>query len=251
MLSRLVQALVDSRNEAANDVLLEALRAGNEAEKALALNALFRRATLKALLGVVEQYPDLPASLQSNVLGNVKQLHAALRECSKSSQQKVVLAAIRLISAGKQGKLTYILAEELHGTDDVIAKNACDAIVELARWSSNLTRKLQSIKLWQEAETPGKKEDAGDPREIYELVMAERPEIEYAVARAIDVHRGKYGNELLRAALLLADWPGSKTLAILNTPKHGGQNAMVRRLQQAPDSEHVDAFLLAAAAGGL
>jgi HEAT repeat protein len=251
MLSRLVQALVDSRNEAADEVLLEALRAGNEAEKALALNALFRRATLKALSGVVEQYGDLPSPLQAVVLGNVKQLHAALRECSKSSQQKVVLAAIRLISAGKQGKLTYILAEELHGTDDVIAKNACYAVVELARWASGLTKKLQSFKLWQEAEADGKKEDAADPREIYELVMAERPEIEYAVARAIDVHRGKYGNELLRAALLLGDWPGSKTLAILNTPKHGGQSAMVRRLQQAPDSEHVDAFLLAAAAGGL
>ena len=250
MLSRLVQALVDSKNEAADEVLLEALRAGNEAEKALALNALFRRATLKAMSGVVEQYSDLPTSLQAMVLGNVKQLHSALRECSKSSHQKTVLAAIRLISAGKQGKLTYILAEELHGTDDLIAKNACDAVVDLARWTSNLSRKLQSIKFWQEAE--GKKDDpASDPREIYELLMSQRPEIEYAVARAIDVHRGKYGNELLRAALLLADWPGSKTLAILNTPKHGGQNAMVRRLQQAPDSEHVDAFLLAASQGGL
>ena len=146
MLSRLVQALVDSKNEAADGVLLEALRAGNEAEKALALNALFRRATLKALVGLVEQYSDLPAALQTFVLGNVKQLHAALRECSKSSQQKVVLAAIKLISAGKQGKLTYILAEELHGTDDLIAKNAADAIVELAKWVSQLSRKLHTAK---------------------------------------------------------------------------------------------------------
>src|SRR5689334_7686670 len=118
MLSRLVQALVESNNEAADQVLLEAMRAGNEAEKALALNALFRRGTVKGLSGVVELYTDLPSSLQAVVLGSVKQLHAAFRECSKSSQQKVVLAAIRLIAAGKQGKLTYILAEELHGTDD-------------------------------------------------------------------------------------------------------------------------------------
>src|SRR5215212_3089234 len=252
MLSRLVQALVDSKNEAADGVLLEALQVGNDAEKALALNAIFRRGTVKALSGVIEQYSELPASLQSMMLGNVKQLHAALRECSKSHHQKTVLAAIRLISAGKQGKLTYILAEELHGTDDLIAKNASDAVVEMARWVSSLSRRLQTIKLWQEAEAAGKKDDpASDPHVIYELLMAERPEVEYAVARAIDVHRGKYANELLRAALLLADWPGSKTLAILNTPKHGGQNAMVRRLQQAPDSEHVDAFLLAASAGGL
>jgi HEAT repeat protein len=252
MLSRLVQALVDSKNEAADEVLLEALRAGNDAEKSLALNALFRRASLKGLVGLIEQYTELPTALGAQVLGNVKQLHAALRECSRSKHQKVVLAAIRLISAGKQGKLTYILAEELHGTDDVVAKNASDAMVELARWVANLTRKLQTMKYDLDAGAPEKKEDAGvEAREIYEQLMGERGEIEYAVARAIDVHRGKYANELLRAALLLADWPGSKTLAILNTPRHGGQNAMVRRLGQAPDSEHVDAFLLAASLGGL
>src|SRR4051812_30559770 len=196
MLSRLVQALVDSNNEAADQVLLEALRVGNEAEKALALNALFRRATLKSLCGVIEQYTELPTSLQSVVLGNVKQLHPALRESSKSSQQKVVLAAIRLISAGKQGRLTYILAEELHGTDETIGKSACDAIVELARWASNLTKKLQTIKPRDEADAEAKKEDAAfNSREVYEQLMSQRPEIEYAVARAIDVHRGKFGNE--------------------------------------------------------
>src|SRR4051812_1334428 len=105
MLSRLVQALVDSKNEAADEVLLEVLRAGNDAEKALALNSVFRRGTVKSMAGVVEQYSELPAVLQAFVLANVKQLHAALRECARSKHQKTVLAAIRLISAGKQGKL--------------------------------------------------------------------------------------------------------------------------------------------------
>jgi HEAT repeat protein len=81
--------------------------------------------------------------------------------------------------------------------------------------------------------------------------MVERPEIEGAVARALNVHRGKHGAELLRAALLLADWPGSQTLAVLHTAKHGGQGAMVRRLQQPPDSENVSAFLLGATHGQL
>src|SRR5258705_2264175 len=250
MLSRLVQALVESTNEAADDVLLEAMRAGNEAEKALALNALFRRATLKALLGIVEQYNDLPGSLQAIVLGNVKLLHPALRESSRSTHQKIALAAVRLIAAGKQGKLTYILAEGLHGTDDYLAKNACDAIVELARWTAASTKKLQATLGADPKEKPAE-DAANNPHELYEQLIAERPEIEYAVARAIDVHRGKFGPELLRAALLLADWPQSKTLAILHTPKHGGQSALVRRLQQVPDSEHADAFLLAAAAGGM
>src|SRR5438874_8183080 len=90
-----------------------------------------------------------------------------------------------------------------------------------------------------------------DPRSSYENLLINRPEIEAAVARAMDVHRGKHGQELLRAALLLCDWPGSKTLAILQTMKHAGQSPMVRRLQQPPAAEHVDAFLLGASHGQL
>ncbi len=81
--------------------------------------------------------------------------------------------------------------------------------------------------------------------------MDNRPDVEAAVARAMDVHRGKHGQELLRAGLLLCDWAGSKMLAILHTSKHGGQSPMVRRLQQPPSSEHVEAFLLGASHGGL
>ena len=90
-----------------------------------------------------------------------------------------------------------------------------------------------------------------DAADRYAVLMTNRPEIEAAVARAMDVHRGKHGQELLRAALLLCDWPGSKTLAILQTMKHAGQSPMVRRLQQPPAAEHVDAFLLGASHGQL
>jgi hypothetical protein len=131
--------------------------------------------------------------------------------------------------------------------DDYLTKNACDAVVELAlkRRSDHRTRSGRAGRRGGR-----EKDESARPRGFGEVDVG-RPEIEYAVARAIDVHRGKYAAELLRAALLLADWPGSKTLAILSTPKHGGQNAMVRRLQQTPESEHVDAFLLAASQGGL
>ena len=82
-------------------------------------------------------------------------------------------------------------------------------------------------------------------------MMEQRPEIEAVVARAMDVHRGRHSQDLLWAALLLCDWPQSKTLAILQTTKHGGQSAMVRRLQQPPEAEHVEAFLLGATHGQL
>ncbi|MGA2232454.1 MAG: HEAT repeat domain-containing protein, partial [Tepidisphaeraceae bacterium] len=289
---RLILALVQTKNEAADDVLLEALRLGSEEEKPLILAALFRRATVHGLCGVIALYDKLPEPLQHRVLVNIRNMHAALRECGRSEDSAVRIAALKLIALGHQGKLAYVLSENLRSEDPEISKAAVGALVALARWVSMETRWLQrgefklaepddeagAPKLAADADgeevseaadksadlaseelasqplvvEPGAALDTSEPRDvlaIYNDLWAQRPEIETAVARAIDLSRGRYGPELLRAALLLCDWPGSKTLAILQTAKHGGQTAMVRRLEQPPASEHVEAFLLSASHG--
>lgn len=234
----LLRTLIGTKNEAADDVLLEALRIGGEEEQGMALTALLERKTVRGLGGVVGMYDSLPAGIQARILENIRAFHAALRECGRSEDTELVSAAMKLIALGRQGRLTYVLSEALHSTDEALARGAVEAIVGLARWVATESRNLQRL---PEAERAA----------IYHQLMDERGEIEAAVARAIDVHRGRHGAELLRAALLLADWPGSRTLAILHTAKHGGQSPMVRRLQQPPDSEHVEAFLLGASHGAL
>ncbi len=241
MLANLVDALVQSKNEAADDVLVEALRLGTEAEKSLVLGALLRRATSRGLSNAIALYETLPASCQKTLLQNIGKLHPSLRESGRSPEARLALPAIKLIAAGRQGRLTYILSEALHAVDESISRSAMEAMLALSRWVVSEARKLQT----------GGFADAGQAATSYRQLMEQRPEIEHAVARAINVHRGKHGQDLLRAALLLADWPGSETLAILNTTKHGGQNAIIRRLQQAPESENVEAFVLGATHGGL
>ncbi len=258
MLQPLVQALVRSKNEAADDVLAEALRMGSDAERSLALGALLRRGTIRGLSRVVGIHGQLPEPLQQTVLQNIRIFHSALRECGRSDDASLRLGAMKLIALGRLGKLTYVLSESLHHQDETIGRSAVEAIVALARWVATETRKLQRGAYNAEAHADG----AGDlvdasgvvespAQRICRELAEQRPDIESAVARAMDVHRGAHGPDLLRAALFLADWPGSKTLAILHTSRHGGQSLMVRRLQQPPDSEHVEAFLLGAAHGGL
>jgi HEAT repeat protein len=173
---------------------------------------------------------------------------------------------MKLIALARQGMLAYVLSENLHDLDEALSKAAVDSMVALARWVAMETRALQrGSRVEVGAATIGAESNAGldppsshiqphaveNPNDRYAVLMTNRPEIESAVARAMDVHRGKHGQELLRAALLLCDWPGSKTLAILQTLKHAGQSPMVRRLQQPPAAEHVDAFLLGASHGQL
>lgn len=248
--------LIASENEAADDLLLEALRLGTEAEKNLALNALLRRRTTYGLIGVVSQFNDLPASSQQMVVQNVRHFHHALRECGRSRDVAASLAAMKLIALGRQGKLTYVLAEGLHAQDETVSKAACEALVALARWVHTESRRLQANnELWTRAQPEfigaAGESALSEAQVMVRQILDERPEIEATVARALEVHRGRFGHELMRAALLLADSPLSRTLSILSTSKHGGQTPLIRRLQQSPDSEHVDAFLLAASHQGL
>ena len=280
MLNRLINALVNSKNEAADDLLLQALRLGLLGEQQLALDALLRRKSSRGLSGIIGHYDSLPEPLRLVVLENIGVFNHALAECGRSAELPLRLAAMRLIAVGRQGKLAYVLSENLHDADPALSKAATEAMVALARWVATETRRLQKgfVHAGREGEAPSEpgaapdlapgSDDIGelsrtgaspsppelpspDITSLYDELMSQRPEIEAAVARAINVHRGKHGQDLLRAALLLADWSGSKTLAILQTTKHGGQSLMVRRLQQPPDSEHVEAFLLGASHGQL
>ena len=224
-LDRLIAALVRSDNDAADDTLLEALRLGNEAERAVVIDALLRRKRTRGLTGLIEQFPSLSEPLQAQVLRNINVLHHALREAGRSDKPARRLSAMQLIAIARQGSLAYVLGENLHEPDERVSKAAASALVAMARWASVETRALQR---GRRDEEDGKL-TAG---EQYPLLISQRADIEQAVGRAIDSHRGRHGQDLLRAALLLCDSAGSKTFEILKSTKHGGQGAMVRRLQQ-------------------
>jgi len=278
MLERLLHALIGSKNESADDVLVEALRLGSAEEKVPVFRAMLLRKTVRSLCGIIEQFDHLPEPLQQQVLKEIKIFHPALREAGRSDNHPLRLAALKLIAMGHQGKLAYILSENLHNSNEVLSKSATEAMVALARWVATETRRLQRGAHLETASpatpesgangaapvavttaagseaVPATAESEVRPAEVladYAELVAQRPEIEAAVARAMDVYRGRYGQDLLRAALLLADTPASKTLHILQTAKHGGQSAMVRRLQQPPSSEHIEAFLMGASHGQL
>ena len=259
MLAPLIQALIASTNEAADDLLLQALSVGKESEQTVVLSALFKRKTLRGLGGVVGAYEKLSEPLQLHILDNIKSLHPAIRDCGRSDDSVRRLAALKLIAQGRQGKLAYILSENLHDPSEDYSKAAVDALVSLARWVSTESKRLQAgarNRMPEHGEVATSPPASDSPHtavddEEYQQLIDQRPEIEAAVARAMDVHRGKHGPELLRAALLLCDYPGSKTMSILHTAKHGGQSPMVRRLQQPPAAEHIEAFLLGASHGQL
>ncbi|MBC7783306.1 MAG: HEAT repeat domain-containing protein [Burkholderiales bacterium] len=264
-LQKLLSLLVESDNRAADDLLLEALRLGNEQEQSIALEALIRREKSYGLVGVLAQFADLPKGLKGAIIDRARAFYFALSEAGRGENRPARLAAIKIIAAAKIGKLSYVLSENLRETDDEIAGAACFALMEMARWVNSQSRLMHRFENARDDEltlvgTDASSNDStvvnaltapADLTEAYQRVMRERPEIESAVARSLDWSRSKHIQDLLRAALLLCDHPQSKTLAILKSTRHGGQASMVRKLQQPPSADHVEAFLLGASHGHL
>src|SRR5262245_39274500 len=79
MVDRLIEGLVETKNEAADELLTEALRLGTETEQTAVLAAVLRRQSVKGLSGVIGLYDSLPQPLQVEVLGQIKLFHHALR----------------------------------------------------------------------------------------------------------------------------------------------------------------------------
>lgn len=244
----LLLALIRSRNEAADDVLVECVRYGNDMEQRRGLEAIIQKRSVRALVGVLSLFDRLSEPLQLLVLKDIKAFHIAIREAGRSDDPAIRVAAMKLIALGRQGRLAYVLSENLHEANETVSRAAAEAMVALARWVASETRALQRgiIENPSDANHP-----AATQQQAYDMLVEQRPEIEAAIARALDVHRGRHSQDLLRGAMLLCDSTSSRAFQILATPKHGGQTPMVRRLQQAPTAEHVDAFLLGASHGHL
>jgi HEAT repeat protein len=240
MVDQVLASLIASENEAADDVLLEALRVGEGVEKTRALDALLQRKTPTGIFGLLLQFKDLSHELRLVVLQRSDDLYHQLPEAGRSDDPQLRQAAIRVIALARLGKLSYVLSENLHHPDDTVATAAADALVSLSRHVASETRRLQGGLL-----------DEAERRRSCRRLMEIRADIDAAVYRALDLHKGAKAQDLLRAALLLCDHAGSKTLGILSTSRHGGVSPMVKRLQQTPDAEHVDAFLLGVTHGQL
>lgn len=265
-LQKLLSLLVTADNQAADDLLLEAMRIGNEHERAIALEALTKRANSHGLFGVLELFEQFSPKTQKLIIDKASTFYFVLSDAGRSESHAARLAAMKVIAAARLGKLSYVLSENLRDPDDTLSKAACDSLLDLSRWVNTESRLMHrfdhsphddGLTLMGESKSPGDSTIVAAPTvgtdlsTAYTQVMRERPEIESAVARALDWGKSKHIPDLLRAALLLCDHPQSRTLAILKTARHGGQASMVRKLQQPPSADHVEAFLLGASHGHL
>ena len=237
MLDRLFRALIASKNAAADEVLVDALRLGAPDEQTVVLGALLARKSTRGLIGVLGLFEELSPALQGEVVANAKLFHGAIREAAGGERTAARRGAIALVAAGRQGKLAYVLGESLRGSDEGHARAAAAALLSLSRWVGDATESLQA----------GAADALDVPAdESYRQLLENRPDIETTVVRALELHHGSIGQELLSAATCLGDYGRS---IVLQAARSHARGPALRRIQQSPEPRQASAFLLGATQG--
>src|SRR4051812_31026854 len=77
VIQQLLQVLTASKNDAADDVLLEALRLGTPHEQSVVLDALIQRQSARGLGGVIAMYDALTDDLKLKTLDNIRAFYHA------------------------------------------------------------------------------------------------------------------------------------------------------------------------------
>lgn len=247
MVADALAMLARSPNEAADDVLLDALRLGGASEQPAVLRAILDRANVRSCTGLVETYEKLPDALQRDVLRNLGRLYPALREMARSDAASRRLAAINLIGIGHAGKLAYLLAENLNSPDETIAKAASASLSAMARW---VVRSVKSLQTDHFPIDPGT-----DPslarRLLWNDLNDNRADIEEVIARGAELLKGSRQHEMVDALLMLFENADAAAMALLNPTRGNVPVPLTRKLQLTPEAEHVPAFLLAASRCGV
>ncbi len=237
MLSDVLDALVASPNYAADDVLLEVLQVGTGAEQHVAMDALLRRRSRYGQTRLIAAFAELPKPLQRRLLDRADSFEGAILQAARGDDRSLRHAVVKLVAAARHGDLAAVLPEALFDADATLAADAADALAQLADGIATARRRLR---------TDLDHADAEVRERAYRQMLRNRAGVQRAVARALESHPAKVAPALLRAAMLLGDHPNSPTLALAGKPKHGGQPAVLRRLQQPPEAPFVTAFLIGA-----
>lgn len=131
-LSPALQALLRSRNLAADDALISAFPHLAAEERSAVLAVLLARDRDAALGGIVGLYAAGDDNLRAMLRTHVDALSAGVRICMESEEFEQRRAALELIRTSRSGKLAYLLAEGLRHPCRKTVQLAAEALGELA-----------------------------------------------------------------------------------------------------------------------
>ena len=215
--------LVAEASPAADEVLLDALAHGDDDERGRVVELMAERAARHpaagAVLGAIRRFDRWPATVQKLLAARAGDWLPIVRAAGRAKDAGLRQAAVRFAAASGRAELAHVVAENAVGPGEALTAAAAEA---LARLADEVL--------------------ADSPTDA-----ARREAVESAVAEALRGRGALLNPKLARTALRLCGRADSKVLAVLDAPRHPGQTALSRRIQEPPQPGTAAATCLAAA----
>ena len=240
MIASVYSLLARHKSPAADDLLLEAARLGDDAERAAAVESILHRGTSRGLAGLVTLFNDLPDSLRSRLGESVERLGPAVARCARGEEPAGRVAAARFVAAVASPKLAYLLDDLLRSPSPEVFAAACDAVESLAHAAADDAAALRSGTL------DGVAADAA-----WSASLELRGRLEEALARAFESPRGLDSAALASAATRLLE---RRQGVLIEAYRRQGGRAwplVWSRLTRPADADSAAALVSCAARGPL
>ena len=232
--------LARHKSTAADELLLDAARLGNDAERGAAVESLLHRATARGLSGLIELFADLPDALRRRLGESADVLTTAVSRCARSDDSATRVAAARFIAATRSPKLAYILGDLLRSPSPEVFEAACDAAEGLAAWVEESSLDLRENRLTD-----------GPAAATFATLVDLRATLEETVARALETPRGQDSTALAAAASRLLDRRGGQLFESYKRAGARGWPLVTATLSRPSDAASAASLLACAARGTL
>lgn len=144
-LSVLFEALAESRNPAADDALVAALRESEPAATGPIVRTLLARGRPSGVAGLIGQYHRIGDEDRRLILESVDQLYGALRDCCSMEDPQARLNVVTVVSDARGYRLSYLLSSLLRDRSPRVRKAAACTMQQL------VDRFLADLAKWNEA----------------------------------------------------------------------------------------------------
>ncbi len=202
--------------------MIEALPTADEAAAQQIVALLITRATDGGLRGLLRHFHELSDGLQKRVVESGSRFDAAIRHAAANGDHSERVNAVELITRCGSVRLAYLLADQLHEDDVVLAKAAAAGLLRLTR---------QCV------------EDVGT------LALPRERAMQW-LAAAVSQACGSYGQhgrrDVLLAAACMAQWRPAEVLRRLGEKRSAALPAL-REIVRRGDEPMVESRLLALA----
>ncbi len=100
--------------------------------------ALLDRGRADAAVTLIERFDQLPRSIREKIIARVPQLYGTLRKAANQATGPSCVNTIAIIRTAKEGRLAYLVAEQLRHRPAEVQQQAAEALLDLANHATQV-----------------------------------------------------------------------------------------------------------------